>query len=143
MVRHSRSGHRKYWDFDGYLKGFVEQAAAFDLDSYDHILFSYHGLPERQVDKIYEDRKCANHSCERDQRRKPPVLQSHVLRHNRALAERLELAEDRYTVCFQSRLDSKWLRPFSDDVIVKRGEGVTKSCSSSAPLRRRLFGDAD
>merc|ERR1712185_429426 len=43
----------QYWDFDGYLKGFVEQAAAFDLDSYDHILFSYHGLPERQVDKIY------------------------------------------------------------------------------------------
>ena len=54
----------QYWDFEGYLNGFVEQAAAFDLDSYDHILFSYHGLPERQVDKIYEDRKCANHSCE-------------------------------------------------------------------------------
>ena len=28
----------QYWDFDGYLNGFLEQAAAFDLDSYDHIL---------------------------------------------------------------------------------------------------------
>ena len=124
----------QYWDFDGYLKGFVEQAAAFDLDSYDHILFSYHGLPERQVNKIYEDRKCANHSCEdevNDENRQ--CYKATCYATSRALAERLGLSEDRYTVCFQSRLDSKWLRPFSDDVIVERGEGGDKKLLVFSP----------
>jgi len=124
----------QYWDFEGYLKGFVEQAAAFDLGSYDHILFSYHGLPERQVDKIYEDQKCANHSCEdeiNDENRQ--CYKATCYATSRALANRLGLAEDRYTVCFQSRLDSKWLRPFSDDVIVERGEAGDKKLLAFSP----------
>ena len=32
-------------------------------------------------------------------------------------AEKLNLKEDDYTVCFQSRLDKKWLTPFSDQVV--------------------------
>ena len=112
----------------------MEQAAAFDLDSYDHILFSYHGLPERQVNKIYEDRKCANHSCEdeiNDENRQ--CYKATCFATSRALATRLGLTEDQYTVCFQSRLDSKWLRPFSDDVIVERGEAGDKKLLVFSP----------
>ena len=36
-------------------------------------------------------------------------------------------------MCFQSRLDSKWLRPFSDDVIVERGEGGDKKLLVFSP----------
>src|SRR5690606_41122707 len=35
----------------------------------------------------------------------------------RLIAERLGLSEKDYTVCFQSRLNDKWLRPFSDQVV--------------------------
>ena len=52
----------QYWDFPGYLNGFVEQARSMDPKAYDQVLFSYHGLPERQVDKVYEDRKCPGRS---------------------------------------------------------------------------------
>ena len=34
----------------------VEQAQKHDLDSYDHIIMSYHGLPDRHVDKVYLDK---------------------------------------------------------------------------------------
>ena len=89
--------------------------------------FSYHGLPERQVDKVYEDRKCANHSCEDEiNEENKQCYKATCYATSRALAKRLGLAEERYTVCFQSRLDSKWLRPFSDDVIVERGEAGDK-----------------
>jgi ferrochelatase len=33
------------------------------------------------------------------------------------LAEKLNLPKERYTVCFQSRLDKDWLEPFSDKVV--------------------------
>ena len=34
---------------------------------YDHVLFSYHGIPERHVDKVYLDGKpCADHHCDEE-----------------------------------------------------------------------------
>ena len=43
---------------------------------------------------------------------KPPAYAT-----TRLLAERLNIPKERYTVCFQSRLDKKWLEPFSDKVV--------------------------
>ena len=54
----------QFYDHPGYINTVVDQAKKHDLKEYDHILFSYHGLPVRQVNKIYEDKKCSNHSCE-------------------------------------------------------------------------------
>ncbi|MDG1346611.1 MAG: ferrochelatase, partial [Crocinitomicaceae bacterium] len=45
----------QFYDNEGYLDSIVERTKEFDVKSYDHILFSYHGLPERQVDKVYEE----------------------------------------------------------------------------------------
>ena len=42
----------QFWDSEGYINSIVERSKAFDLKSYDHVLFSYHGLPERHVDKV-------------------------------------------------------------------------------------------
>ena len=54
----------------------------------------------------------------RDQRRNRQCYKATCYATSRALAKRLGLREDQYTVCFQSRLDRKWLKPFSDEVIV-------------------------
>ena len=113
----------QYWDFPGYLEGFELRAKDFDLASYDHILFSYHGLPERQLDKVYDDRKCSNHSCEdeiNDENRY--CYKATCYATTRELAKRLGLSPEQYTVCFQSRLGSGWVEPFSDEVIQKRAQ---------------------
>lgn len=116
-------GISQYWDHEGYLNAFVNRAAGFDLDSYDHILFSYHGLPERQVDKVYEDRKCSNHSCESEINHENKFCyKATCYATTRAIAERLNIPDEKITVCFQSRLDSKWLRPFADEVVEERAE---------------------
>ena len=108
----------QFYDDEKYINTLAEIAKPFDFDSYDHILFSYHGLPERQVDKVYEDRKCSNHSCETEINEENKFCyKATCYATTRLLAGKLGIPEERYTVCFQSRLDKKWLKPFSDVVI--------------------------
>ena len=54
----------QYFDNPQYIDAIVENGKKFNIDNYDHIMFSYHGLPTRHVNKVYEDRVCDNHSCE-------------------------------------------------------------------------------
>jgi len=51
----------------------------------------------------------------------------------RLLANKLRLAEDQYTVCFQSRLNKKWLMPFSDKVVEDQGKKGTKKILAFSP----------
>jgi ferrochelatase len=109
----------QFWDHNGYIDAVVDRARAFNLDDYDHILFSYHGLPERQVDKVYEDTDlCADQPCETEINEKNKFCyKATSYATTRLIAQKLGLSEDKYTVCFQSRLDKKWLTPFSDKVV--------------------------
>jgi ferrochelatase len=109
----------QFWDHDGYIDAVVDRAREFNLNDYDHILFSYHGLPERQVDKVYEDTDlCADQPCETEVNEKNKFCyKATSYATTRLIAEKLGLTPDKYTVCFQSRLDKKWLTPFSDKVV--------------------------
>lgn len=110
----------QYYDHPLFLQGFVERARAHNLDEFDHILFSYHGLPERQVDKVYDSGLCADHNCEEEITEENKFCyKATCYATTRLLAERLSLSPERYTVCFQSRLDKKWLEPFSDEVVAE------------------------
>jgi protoporphyrin/coproporphyrin ferrochelatase len=108
----------QFWDHPGYLDAVANRAKEFDIKSFDHVLFSFHGLPERQVDKVYDDRKCNNHSCEHEINEENKFCyKATCYATSREVAKRLGLNNDDYTVCFQSRLGSGWIEPFSDVVI--------------------------
>lgn len=108
----------QYYAHPLFLQGFVERAAKYNLNEYDHILFSYHGLPERQVDKVYDKGLCADHDCEHEITEENKFCyKATCYATTRLLAGKLNISTDRYTVCFQSRLDKKWLTPFSDEVV--------------------------
>lgn len=108
----------QFHDHPGYLKSLIETGKEHKHEDYDHVLFSFHGLPERQVDKLYEDKKCGNHDCEKEMNEENKFCyKATCYATARALALGLGIAEDRYTVCFQSRLGSGWIEPFSDKVI--------------------------
>ena len=108
-----------FFDDPGYIDAFIDRGQQYDLDSYDHVLFSYHGLPERQVDKIHPDLKCADCNC--DQAFKPDQLRCYrnqCYQTTRLIAGGLSIPKEKYTVAFQSRLGkTPWLRPYSDQVI--------------------------
>ncbi|MFM7636484.1 MAG: ferrochelatase [Crocinitomicaceae bacterium] len=109
----------QFWDNKGYIDSIVERASSFDFKEYDHILFSYHGLPERQVDKVYEGTDlCGDQPCESEVNEKNKFCyKATSFATTKLIATKLNLPESSYTVCFQSRLDKKWLTPFSDKVV--------------------------
>lgn len=124
----------QYWDNPGYIDTIIERAKKFNVKDYDHVLFSYHGLPLRQVDKVYEDRNCDNHDCEKEineENRWCYKATSYAT--TRLIAERLGIAEKDYTVCFQSRLDNEWLEPFSDRVVEEWGKKGAKKLLAFSP----------
>lgn len=118
----------QFFDHQSYINSIVERTKAFNLKDYDHVLFSYHGLPERQVDKVYNQGLCADHSCEHELTEENKYCyKATCFATTRILAEKLSLEEKDYTVCFQSRLNEKWLKPFSDVVVeTKAKEGAKK-----------------
>ncbi len=101
----------------------------------DHVLFSFHGLPVRQVVKTdaggticFQRDNCC------DQLKNPNCYRAQSFATARAVAERLELATDRYTICFQSRLGrTPWIEPYTDHVIEKLARAGTKRVAVLCP----------
>jgi ferrochelatase len=125
----------QFYDNPGYIESIVDNAKKFQLSDYDHILFSYHGLPERQVDKVYEDTDlCEDQPCELEVNEKNKFCyKATSYATTRLIAKELGLTEKDYTVCFQSRLDKKWLTPFSDKVVEEWAEKGAKKLLVFSP----------
>lgn len=124
----------QFYDHPAYIDSIVERAKAFNLPDYDHVLFSYHGLPERQVDKVYNEGLCSDHDCESEITEENKFCyKATSFATTRLLAEKLGLKESDYTVCFQSRLDEKWLKPFSDKVVEEQGKKGAKKLLAFSP----------
>jgi protoporphyrin/coproporphyrin ferrochelatase len=108
----------QFYDEELFIDSIIERAKKYNLSDYDHVLFSYHGLPVRQVDKVYEDKRCDNHHCENEiNDENKYCYKATCYATTRLIAEKLNIHPKDYTVCFQSRLDKKWLEPFSDKIV--------------------------
>lgn len=118
----------EFYDHEAYIDAVVERAKEFKIDDYDRIMFSYHGLPDRHVDKVYDTGLCEDQPCETEINEENKFCyKAECYATTRLIADKLGLKDDDYTVAFQSRLDKKWLTPFSDKVIEEWGhEGAKK-----------------
>lgn len=109
-----------YSTWPALIEGFVENARSFDLTSYDHVLFSYHGLPQRQLRKADAFGHCLRSAdcCQTLTPTNQFCYSAQCYATTRAIAERLSLSPEHYTVCFQSRLGSDpWTQPYTQQVI--------------------------
>jgi ferrochelatase len=118
----------QYFDHPRYIQAFAERGRKYDFNAYDHILFSYHGLPERQLDKVYDDGLCNGHDCEHELTDENKYCyKATCYATTRLIATQLGIPAEKYTVSFQSRLDEGWVKPFSDEVIKDCGKkGIKK-----------------
>ena len=125
----------QFYDDEGFINTIVEQAKKHNIDEYNHILFSYHGLPVRQVDKVYEDGTlCEEHNCETEiTGENKYCYKATCYATTRLLVEKLNIPNEKYTVCFQSRLDKKWLEPFSDKVVIEQAKKGAKKLLVFSP----------
>lgn len=96
---------------------------------YDHFLFSYHGLPERQIKKGSVGDQCKLGSCcESFHDRNRFCYRAQCFHTTRLIAERLGIPKEKYTVCFQSRLGKDpWIKPYTEDTLHElAAKGVKK-----------------
>ena len=97
----------------------------------DHVLFSFHGLPERQVKKSDPTGAHCLGSAECCDAQVPAnrwCYRAQCFFTARELANRLGLEAGKWTVTFQSRLGrTPWIRPYTDVVIPElAGKGVKR-----------------
>lgn len=118
----------QYWDHPGFIKAFIERGQKYDWRDYDHVIFSYHGLPERHVDKVYDDGLCKDRDCLHEVNDENHFCyKATCYGTTRLLVDGLGIPEENYTVSFQSRLDKNWIEPFSDKVVEEKAkEGAKK-----------------
>ena len=108
----------QYWNHPTLIHAWLERGRQYDWRDYDHVLFSYHGLPERQVDKVYDQGLCRDRDCEHEiTDENAYCYKATCYGTTRLLAQGLGIPEEKYTTCFQSRLDKKWLEPFADKLV--------------------------
>jgi ferrochelatase len=127
-----------FHDHPGFLDAFAEVARPVIAEARaDHVLFSYHGLPERHMRKsdpsgshCLASAGCCdvltdvNRHCYRAQ----------CFATTRALAERLGLAPGGYTISFQSRLGrTPWIKPYTDIVLPELAKKGVKRLAVMCP----------
>ena len=98
----------QFYNNSGFVRAFARQAKNYNLESFDHILFSYHGLPNRQDKKSQPENQT-------DYAYSKACFETTML-----IANQLKLSKSDYSVGFQSRLSKNWLTPFSDEIIMKK-----------------------
>lgn len=86
---------------------------------YDHYLFSYHGLPERHIQKSSVNGYCKlGDCCNTYHSKNAYCYRAQCFATTRLMAEKLGIPADKYSVCFQSRLGKDpWIRPYIDDTV--------------------------
>tara|TARA_B100000963_G_scaffold193313_1_gene168259 strand:+ start:298 stop:1311 length:1014 start_codon:yes stop_codon:yes gene_type:complete len=96
---------------------------SIDKIKYDHILFSYHGIPISHL-KISDptNSHCykVNNCCSTSSDAHRFCYKHQVLETTEAVVKKLKIDRDKYSNAFQSRLPNEaWLKPYTDDELVR------------------------
>jgi ferrochelatase len=120
----------------GFYKTFANLGKKYlDKHNYDHVIFSFHGLPERQIKKGSVENYCKLGSCCNAYHDKNRFCyRAQCFQTARLIANELDLPEDKYTVTFQSRLgNDPWIKPYTDDILKTLAKEGKKSVLAFSP----------
>jgi ferrochelatase len=122
--QHKKEGYKfklttlkPYYNNEDYLTALCDSIQPFLQKEYDHILFSYHGVPERHIHKgDITGKHCLKEAdcCET-----PSTAHEYCYRHQcyattKQVAERLHIPKEKWSQSFQSRLGrDPWLQPYT------------------------------
>ncbi len=119
-----------FYNEKNYINALAEVFRPLLQQNYDHLLFSYHGVPARHIRKsditgchCLQVEDCCNAAS-------PAHL--HCYRHQvftttRLVTEKLNIPGEKYSISFQSRLGKGWLTPFTDVRLQEMpSEGIKK-----------------
>lgn len=131
-----------FYDHPSFVAAFAEVGRAkLDALAPDHVLFSFHGLPERQVIASGDAQLCLARTdcCERLVDGNRNCYRAQCFATARSLAAALELGEhhgldQRWSISFQSRLGrTPWIKPYTDEVIPALAQRGVKKLAVFCP----------
>jgi ferrochelatase len=120
-----------YYDEPAYLDALAGSIRPYLLQEYDHIVFSYHGIPERHILKADPTgQHCLKSAdcCSIDSVAHKTCYRHQCLETMKGVVSRLNIPAEKHSFSFQSRLGrDEWLKPYT----VKRleempAEGIKK-----------------
>ena len=108
-----------FYNEPGYIKAMSNNIANHLKDfDYDHILFSYHGIPERHIkksDPTNSHCKIDGSCCDRNSVAHYTCYRHQCFETTKEIVKELGLKEGTYSNSFQSRLlKDPWLKPYTD-----------------------------
>lgn len=108
-----------YFDHPSFIQAFAERGAQYNWADYDHVIFSFHGLPERQIRKGDDHKVCRlGDCCQQVTAANQFCYRAQCFGTANAIAAALGIPKDRYTVSFQSRLGrDEWIKPYSEPLV--------------------------
>jgi protoporphyrin/coproporphyrin ferrochelatase len=111
----------QFYDNPIFINHFVEASRKYLQETnYDHLLFSYHGVPARHIRKgDYTKQTCKFGSCcDQIGPHNQLCYRAQCFATSRNLAKAMGLKEGEYSTAFQSRLGrDPWLEPYTEDVV--------------------------
>jgi ferrochelatase len=124
-----------YHNHSLYIKAFTEIGKRHSPENYDHIIFSFHGLPERQMVKANCFNHCLKENCCATLTEKNAFCyRAQCFDTARLLAATLSLPVEKYTVSFQSRLGrAEWVKPYTTAVLAQRTKAGDKRILMFSP----------
>ncbi len=128
-VEYARKIHRKrkysfkltvvppFYDDPAYLEALVDSIRPYLDKEYDKIVFSYHGIPERHVQKSdTTGQHClkSEDCCSVDSEAHKTCYRHQCIVTTNKVAQALNIPASKYTFSFQSRLGrDEWLKPYT------------------------------
>ena len=111
-----------FYEDPGFIAAVVARIReVLDREKPDHLLLSYHGLPERHVQRLDKTGKhCGNYPecCDRIVEANRLCYRAHCFATTRKIVSALGLPTERYSVSFQSRLGrAVWVPPYTEPTI--------------------------
>ena len=101
------------------------------LKPHHHLLFSYHGIPERQIEKAGCTKPC---SRECPVQESPRCYKAQCYQTTQLIATHLNLASEQYSTSFQSRLGkTPWIKPYTDELLINLAAQGVKNITITCP----------
>ena len=112
-----------YYNTPDFIAALVASAADFLKQDYDHLLFSYHGIPERHLRKS-DPTGChclkVENCCEVASEAHAVCYRAQCFATTAAFVKLAGVPKEKYSVSFQSRLGrDPWLKPYTDYELVR------------------------
>jgi protoporphyrin/coproporphyrin ferrochelatase len=110
----------QFFSHPSYIEAFSEKIKKYKPGEFDHVLFSYHSLPVRHINKVHPGKDHESCECIRNfPDHGKCCYKATCYETTRLLVKKLGLRVGSYSTSFQSRLTKNWIGPFTDKILTE------------------------